>query len=158
MRLSTLAGPPLALVLCLFGVTGCSTQITRSEADELFLATFPQASEVQAGCVVDKLISLDGIEGLERELEAEEPTAAFKQEQFRAMFGCGMTSELDEEMGRQVLLVEDGRLSAATSSCVGTALVANIDEDGLEVLLSGEITDEFSETYYLALQACDALP
>ena len=71
------------------------------------------------------------------------------------MFGCGLTDEVEDELVRQ--LIATG-IEPDAARCAGRELTINLDDEGLEVLLSGEITDTFYEKYFLALQACDGLP
>ncbi len=146
--------PRIALVAPVL-LAACASGLTREEADEAFLQSNPGASEVQAGCVVDELVELYGLDGLEVELEREAALSSFQTDQLRAMFGCGLTAEVEAELVRQ--LAATG-IEAEAAKCAGQELTANLDAEGLEVLLSGEITDTFYEKYFLALQACGGLP
>ncbi len=146
----------VALVLgVVVTVSGCSSSLTRQEADEAFLRGHPDATEHQAGCVVDKLISTYGLDGLQIELEREVPVRSFEIDQFRASFGCGLTGDVEAELARQL---EASGVKPVSARCAGKELTASLDDEGLDVLLSGEITDEFYEKYFVALEACNALP
>ncbi len=105
--------------------------------------------------MVDKLISIYGLEGLETELEREVALESFQTDQFRAAFGCGLTGEVEEELVRQ--LVATG-IDPEGARCASQELTGSLDDADLDVLLSGEITDTFYQKYFVALEACDALP
>lgn len=136
-------------------VVSCSNSFDRQAADEAFLRTYPDASTVEAGCVVDGLVSEFGIDGLELELSASGPSPAFQIAQFRAMFDCGLTGEVEREIVRQL---RDSGLNPEAAACAGKELTSSLDSDGLDVLLSGEITETFYEQYFVARDLCDALP
>lgn len=108
--------------------------------------------------MVDALIESFGLEGLQGELEAEEPTESFRGEQFRAMFGCGMTDRVESEVARQLLARDDADLDEDQAACVAAELTADLDDTGLSVLISGEITPDFFGVYFEAVEACAALP
>ncbi len=136
-------------------LSGCSSSLTRQEADAAFLRSHPDATEHQAGCVVDKLIAIYGLDGLRIELEREVPARSFEIDQFRGSFGCGLTDDVEAELARQL---EATGIEAIAARCAAKELTTNLDEEGLDVLLSGEITDDFYEKYFVALEACNALP
>lgn len=114
-----------------------------------------EATEHQAGCVVDKLISTYGLDGLQVELKREAPARSFELDQFRASFGCGLTAGVEVELARQL---EASGVESVAAACAGKELATSLDDEGLDVLLSGEITDDFYAKYFVALEACDALP
>lgn len=142
-------------VAALAAISGCSSSITRQDADEAFLRSHPDATEHQAGCVVDKLISTHGLDGLQLELEREVPARSFEIDQFRASFACGLTDDVEAELARQL---EVTGVEPVAARCAGKELTTSLDDEGLDVLLSGEITDDFYEKYFVALEACNALP
>lgn len=145
----------LLLALSALLVVSCGHTFDRAEADEAFLRAHPDASPTEAGCVVDDLVGQFGFEGLETQLGLSKPDQAFQIAQIRAMFACGITADVETEVVR--LLAESG-LDNHAARCAGAALTASLDAEGLDVLLSGEITDIFYEQYFDALDGCDALP
>ncbi len=137
------------------GLAGCSEGFTRDGAVESFVAVNTEASTDEAGCVVDDLIEQYGLEGLELELQRESPTESFATTQFRAMFACGMTSGVESSLTEQL---QARGLAPAQAACAAEALTGSLDQDDLDVLISGELTDAFFDKYFVALEACDALP
>lgn len=136
-------------------VAGCSTAASRDDFVQRFIETNADASTEQSECVVDELIRQYSLSGLERELEAAPQATAFERAQFTAMFGCGMTEDVEAELARQ--LANTG-VEGAGAACAAEALTADLDDDDLQVLLSGEITDGFYAKYFVALEECGALP
>lgn len=110
---------------------------------------------MQARCVVDILFETYGAEGLEVELDRAVPSDDFEEAQYRAMFGCGMRGDVRDQLAGQL---EQRGLTDDEAACVADALTGDLDEDDLDVLLSGELTDEFFDKYFDAMSSCDALP
>lgn len=136
-------------------LAGCGDELERGEAVTAFAAAHPEASTVEATCVVDALIEGYGLDGLEDELDRPVSSAEFSEAQYRAMFACGLRDDV------RVQLVEQLRaqgLDDEQASCVAEDLTGRLDEADLEVLLSGELTDPFFDKYFDAVAGCDALP
>ena len=142
-----------ALGLLLVAV-GCSQGLTREDAIESFRRANSEATEEQAACVVDGLIDRYGLADLEAELSAEPLGPDFEEDQFREMFVCGVDGDWRAEVTTQ--LIENG-VAADDAPCVTDDLFATMSDDDIGVLLTGEITDSFSEKFYAALETCDAL-
>ncbi len=123
--------------------------------DESFKSTNVDATDEQAACVVDQLINTYGVEGLEAELQTDPVAREFDEQQFRTMIHCGMTDRLTGPMTAQVARLD---VPEASQPCVVEALTTDITDDDLDVLLSGEITDEYYAKFFDALASCDALP
>ncbi len=134
-------------------VAGCA--VTEDDILESFRSTNADASDEQATCVVDQLINSYGVDGLEAELKADPVSREFDEQQFRTMIHCGMTSRLTEPMTAQVKRLD---VPEETQACVVEALTSDITDADLDVLLSGEITDEYYAKFFDALTTCDALP
>lgn len=149
-RASTVIG---ALGLLLLAV-GCSQGLSREEAIESFLGTNSEATEEEAACVVDGLIDRYGLDDLEVELSEEPLGADFEEDQFREMFVCGVDGDWRAEVTTQLI---DNGVAAEDAPCVTDDLFATMTDDDIGVLLTGEITDSFSEKFYAALETCHAL-
>ncbi len=133
----------------------CAAEFTRDAAIDSFVASNEDASRQQAGCVVDRLVDEYGLEGLEAELAAERRAADFEEMQFRAEFGCGMRSSVEESLVTQL---EASGIEGDKAACAADELVDSLVEDDLDVLLSGELNDDFYAKYFDSLERCDALP
>ena len=140
-------------MLAVFFLAGCA--VTEEDLLESFKSTNVDATDEQAGCVVDQLINIYGVEGLEAELLAEPADREFDEQQFRTMIHCGMTDRLTNPLTAQLQRLE---VPTESQPCVVAALTTDITDDDLDVLLSGEITDEYYAKFFDALLSCDALP
>jgi len=150
-------------------LVGCAASFSRAEAVESFQAANPDASTVQAACVIDALIEEyeaepvdeDALAGLEAELLAEPQRERFLLDQFRARFGCGMTDGVEAQLQRE-LLAND--IDESAVSCVAEALAGRLTDADLEVLIgaegseSGTMTDSFYASFFNAVEGCDAFP
>ncbi len=122
---------------------------------DAFADAHPEATGVQAQCVVDTLFDTYGADGLELELERAVADDDFEETQYRAMFACGMREDVRDQLAGQL---ERRGLTTGEAECVADALTGDLDDDDLDVLLSGELTDAFFDKYFGAMSACDALP
>ncbi len=144
-------------------MAACGSEFSRDEAVEAFQAANPDASTAEAACVIDALIEEyetepvdeSALDGLEAELVADPQSNAFVFDQFRAMFGCGMTADVETQLRRE-LLAND--IAADAVDCVASELAASLTDDDLGVLLRDEMTDSFYATFFTAVESCDALP
>ncbi|MDH3300635.1 MAG: hypothetical protein OES24_09040 [Acidimicrobiia bacterium] len=119
-----------------------------------FTAANPDVTTAQAECVVDRLLSDRELEAIEVELTAEEITPAFEEDQFRAMFLCGIEGDVGEQITEQ--LVANG-VSPGDAPCVSDQLIGQLTDGDVDVLLSGEITDEFYAKFFDAMERCGAV-
>lgn len=119
-----------------------------------FQESNPDAGTDQAGCVVDRLLERYGIEELEELLQTEPIADDFEEAQFRDMFACGIEGDVQAQIVDQ--LVANG-VEAADAPCVAEGLMTDLDDDDIDVLLSGEITDEFYQKFFVAMESCDAI-
>lgn len=147
--------PPVASIIPMVVlVAACGQSFTRAVAVESFGEANPDATEEQSACVVDALIDGYGLDQLELELEAEQMSAAFEEDQFRSMFRCGLEGDVAAQITEQL---EDAGVEPADAPCVADGLVDDLTDADIDVLLSGEITDEFSTKFLEAMDACGAL-
>ncbi|MEZ5380007.1 MAG: hypothetical protein R2733_26165 [Acidimicrobiales bacterium] len=133
----------------------CSSPLTEDDLVEAYQASHPEVTDDQAACVVGALVDAFEVEGVELELEAPTPTAAFGEAQYRAQFHCGQTGDVHDQL---VAMLLERDLEADAADCVATALVDQIDDDDLDVLVGGELTDQFFDKYFTATYDCGALP
>lgn len=117
------------------------------------MAVNEDATEDEAACVVDGLIDRYGLDQLEQELGKEPLDPDFEEAQFREMFVCNVANDWQGQIEAQ--LVENG-VPAEEAPCVSEELLATMSDDDIDVLLSGEITDSFTETFLAAVATCDA--
>ncbi len=142
------------LVLSVAAIGACGQSFTRSAAIESFQTANPDASEPEAACVVDGLIDRYGLEDLEAELGADPLDASFEEDQFREMVRCDVAGQWRDEIADQ--LVDNG-VPERDAPCVADELLEVMDDDDIDVLLSGRITDQFQDKFLAALDACGAL-
>lgn len=136
-------------------MAGCAAEFTRDAAIDSFVASNEDASRQEATCVVDRLTDEYGLDGLEGELAREKLDASFEEMQFRAEFSCGMRSSVETSLATQL---EASGIEPDEAACAADELVDSLDETDLEVLLSGELNDDFYTKYFDSLERCDALP
>ena len=134
-------------------IAGCAIQ--RDDLLESFSKANPDATEEQAACVVDELINVYGIEGVEEQLLLDPVDPKFEELQFRTMIHCGMTDRLVEPLAAQLERLD---VPDENRDCVVEELTAGITDADLDVLLSGELTDAYYSKFFDALTTCDALP
>ncbi len=134
---------------------GCTQELTEDDLVEAYQTSRPNFSADVAECVVGRLVETFGVDGVEGELDAITQTDAFEVALYRAEFDCGETGDVER---RLVELLLDRDLESEAAECVAGDLVGDLDDSDFDVLLSGEITDQFFDKYYTALYDCDALP
>ncbi|MGI9614942.1 MAG: hypothetical protein ACR2QO_18675 [Acidimicrobiales bacterium] len=135
-------------------IVGCGAGASREAAIESFQNTNPEATDEQAACVVDGLIDRYGLDDLDTQLGTVPLDAAFEEDQFREMFVCGVDGDWRADITEQ--LIGNG-VAAEDAPCVSDELFATMSDDDIGVLLTGDITESFSDTFYDALQSCGAL-
>ncbi len=134
---------------------GCTQELTEDDLVEAYQTSRPNFSADVAECVVGRLVETFGVDGVEGELDAITQTDAFEVALYRAEFDCGETGDVER---RLVELLLDRDLEPEAAECVAGDLAGDLDDSDFDVLLSGEITDQFFDKYYTALYDCDALP
>jgi hypothetical protein len=148
------AGILIAGAALVAGLAGCGGTYSRQSAIDTFSTANPEATPEQAGCVVDSLIDRYSLDRLEVELDADPPDAAFEEVQFREMARCGLAGDLHQLVLDQ--LVASG-ISEADAPCVADRLVGTMTDDDIDVLVSGQISEQFSAKFLQAIDDCDAL-
>ena len=135
-------------------LAACGQGVTRQALVSSFVENHPDVSTEQAQCVVDRLIGEYDLARLEDELTAESPAAAFEEAQFRSMFVCGIEGDVGQQIAEQ--LTANG-VPSDDAPCVSERLVDEMTDSDIDVLLSGEITDEFYAKFFDAMDACGAI-
>ncbi len=132
---------------------GCGEEFDRTAAVESFQRANPEISATQAECVVDRQIGRYGIDGLATELQADPESDEFIDQQFRDMFACGIDGDITEQLIDQL---QSNGVAADDAPCVAGALTGDLDDADIDVLVSGEITDEFMAKFVSAMESCGA--
>lgn len=114
----------------------------------------PEVTDEQAGCVVDRLVDRYGIDELEIQLQADSPSAEFTEAQFRDMFACGVEGDVEVQITEQL---EANGISPQDAPCVANEITGGLNDEDIDVLLSGEITDDFYEKFFAAMESCGAI-
>jgi hypothetical protein len=135
-------------------VAACGQGFDREAAIGSFRAANPEATAGEADCVVDRLIGRYGIDGLADELEGADSSDDFTDAQFRDMFACGVEGDVADQLTAQL---EANGVEAADAPCVADRLTAELDDDDIDVLLSGEITERFMTRFVTAMEGCGAI-
>ncbi|MDH5520235.1 MAG: hypothetical protein OEZ14_06860 [Acidimicrobiia bacterium] len=104
--------------------------------------------------MVDRLLTDRDLAAIESELTADEITPQFEEDQFRAMFVCGIEGDVGDQIAEQ--LVANG-VSPDDAPCVSGELIGQLTDADVDVLLSGEITDEFYAKFFDAMENCGAI-
>lgn len=126
----------------------------RAAAVESFSVANPEASTTQSGCVVDRLIDRYGLERLETELRSDPQKADFAEAQFRDMFACGIEGDVRDQIVEQL---QANEVDEEAAPCVADVLMADLEDDDFDVLLSGDITDAFFAKFVSAMEECGAI-
>ncbi len=127
---------------------------TNADLVQAFVDANPDVSNEQAQCVVAALTTELGTPQLIANLWAEPTPREFELAQFKAMFGCGIVEEVRSALRRQ--LVDQG-VAPNKAPCVASAIVEQLSPDELDVLITGENTDEFYAKYFNAMESCGAI-
>ncbi len=136
-----------ALVLAACGGGGGD----RESAIAAFEEANPDVGARESGCVVDELIERHGLDDLDRLLAEPESDAGFEEDQFRAMFRCGVGGDVEQQITEQLTAVG---VAPADAPCVASELVSTLTDDDIDVLLSGEITEGFAAKFTTAAAGC----
>ncbi len=132
---------------------GLEDQISPALA-ESFAAANGLDSEV-ATCAVRALQERIGLWELTEQVAAGEDGIRFQRRQFEAIFECGDRTAVAEQLRPQ--LVDQG-VREGDADCVATEVAETMSTSDLTVLYTGEMNDDFFRLYFMALEACDALP
>ncbi len=136
-------------------LVACSSSLSEDDLVESYQNSHPEVSGEVASCVVGELVDAYDIEGIEAELNAASLSAAFAERQYLAQFHCGQTDDVLRQVTTMLL---DRGLEPEQADCVAGDLVGELDDADLEVLMRGEMTDQFFDKYFTATYDCDALP
>lgn len=126
----------------------------RAAAIESFGQANPETTATERACVVDRLIDRYDVDGLESELANDEPSVEFVEAQFRDMFACGVEGDVESQIADQLGAAGVG---AEHTPCVAETLAQDLDDGDIDVLLSGDITEQFFDKFYSAMDRCGAL-
>ena len=142
------------LVIALVAAGCGQAEFDRSAAIASFAAANPEATTSQSECVVDLLVERYGTEQLRVELEADPQDPDFTETQFRDMFTCGVEGDVRQQIVEQL---EANEVDESDAPCVADALMADLDDGDIDVLLSGDITDAFFAKFLSAMESCGAI-
>ena len=135
-------------------LSGCGQGFDRDDAVVGFSAANPEISPPDSECVVDRLIDRYGVDGLEEQLVADPADESFQESQFRDMFACGIEGDVRSQIIEQL---QANQVSDDDAPCVADVLVDDLDDDDIDVLLSGEITERFLARFMAAMEECGAI-
>ena len=134
-------------------VAGCGNEFTRDDVAASFATSAPDVPADAADCVVDDLIETFGIDGLAAELEAEQTSIVYAEADTRARLRCGLVGDVRAEL---VTELEGSGITSEASACVADALLSDLSDDDIEVLLSGASSEAFTQKYLDAAEDCGA--
>jgi hypothetical protein len=127
---------------------------TDEDLARAFMEANPDVSVVEASCVIDTLTEAIGTSELIATLWLAETPREFEVAQFKAMFACGIDRDVRSALTQQLLARGTPEDKAP---CVADDIVNKMDLQELDVLISGENTDEFYAKYFNAMEGCGAL-
>ena len=153
-RFPPISPMPAAALIALGFLAGCGQDVDRAAAIDGFRSANPDISAEEAGCVVDRLVDRYGLEGLVDELESAGPDPDFTEAQFQDMFACGVEGDVETQIAEQL---EASGVDPADAPCVADALTVGLDGDDVDVLLSGEITEDFMAKFTAAMADCGVI-
>ncbi len=140
-------------MVALVVAAGCGNEFTRDDVAASFANSSPDVPAEAADCVVDDLIETFGIDGLAAELEAEQTSIAYAEADTRARLRCGLVGDVRNEL---VTELEASGVTSDASTCVADALLSDLSDDDIEVLLSGASSEAFTQKYLDAAEDCGA--
>lgn len=152
-RSPIVAALPMLVALTLAG-TACGEGFDREAAVDSFRQANPEVTDAQATCVVDRQIDRFGLDGLAAELETDPPTDEFVDIQFRDMFACGIDGDVEEQLIQQL---EPSGVPTDAAPCVADRIVDQLGDEDIDVLVSGDITEDFMTKFIAAMEGCGAV-
>ncbi len=147
------AAPLIASAVLVIVLAGCGNEFTRDDVAASFATSAPDVPADAADCVVDDLIETFGIDGLAAELEAEQTSIVYAEADTRARLRCGLVGDVRTEL---VTELEVSGITSEASACVADALLSDLSDDDIEVLLSGASSEAFTQKYLDAAEECGA--
>ncbi len=134
-------------------LAACGEDFTRADVLDSFRANAPDLAATDADCVVDDLIDTFGIDGLAEELAGQETSISYAEADTRARLRCGLVGDYRTGF---VAEIEASGVSAEAAGCVADAVLSDLTDADIEVLLSGTSNDDFTQKYLDAAEACGA--
>ncbi len=153
-RIGRITAPVVIAATLVLSSCGTGESFDREAAAESFAVANPEATAAQTDCVVDRLVDRYGLEQLEQELEADPLNPGFEEDQFRDMFACGIEGDVRSQIVEQL---EANGVTGEDAPCVADQLIVEMEDQDFDVLLSGQITDEFLAKFVDAMEACGAI-
>lgn len=113
------------------------------------------ATAEQAGCVADRLIERFGLDELDGMLAADPPDADLEEAEFTDAFRCGVVGDVRQEIVDQLTA---NAVPADQAGCVADELVPGLTDADIDVIVSGDITESFTQKFDTAMRDCGAAP
>ncbi len=143
-------------VAVLLAVSSCGAgAATRDDVVDRVRADNTDATAEQAGCVADRLIDRFGLDGLDGMLAADPPDADLQEAEFTDAFRCGVVGDVRQEIVDQLTA---NAVPAGQAGCVADELVPGLTDADIDVIVSGDITESFTQKFDTAMRDCGAAP
>lgn len=109
----------------------------------------------QAGCVADRLIDRFGLDQLDTMVAADPPDADLEEAEFTDAFRCGVVGDVRQEIVDQLTA---NAVAPDQAGCVADELVPDLTDADIDVIVSGQITESFTQKFDTAMRDCGAAP
>lgn len=135
----------------------CAKEVTRADLDEAVLRADEGASPIQASCIVDELVAIYGLDGVQTEMKREAPTHDFQTDRVMSQLRCGYFSAF--KAPAMDTLMADGA-DHDQAQCVTTGFVSSITDSDIDHMVTGQSWDGFpvEDKWFDALEACGLWP
>lgn len=143
-------------VAVLLAASGCGGgAATRDDVVDRVRTDNTDATAEQASCVADRLIDRFGLDGLDGMLAADPPDADLQEAEFTDAFRCGVVGDVRQEIVDQLTA---NAVPADQAGCVADELVPGLTDADIDVIVSGDITESFTQKFDTAMRDCGAAP
>ncbi|MDH4074599.1 MAG: hypothetical protein OEW29_01595 [Acidimicrobiia bacterium] len=115
----------------------------------------PGITADQAGCVADRLVGRFGLDELGTLAAADPADADLQEAEFTDAFRCGVEGDVRQEIVSQLTA---NALPADQAGCVADELVPGLTDADIDVIVSGEISESFTQKFDTAMRDCGAAP
>ncbi len=141
----------------LLAAPGCGGdgQFSRDDAVARVHRDNPDITADQAGCVADRLVERFGLDELGDMAAADPPDADLQEAEFTDAFRCGVVGDVRQQIVDQLTAAA---LPADQAGCVADALVPGLTDADIDVIVSGAITESFTQKFDTAMRDCGAAP
>ncbi len=137
------------------GCGGAGGGFSRDDAVARVRQDNPDITADQAGCVADRLVERFGLDELGTLAAADPPDADLQEAEYTDAFRCGVTGDVRQQI---VDLLTENAVPADQAGCVADELAPGLTDADIDVIVSGQITESFTQKFDTAMRDCGAAP